>query len=50
MGPSCKKKAYDSRAEAEEMIRYINETRYTKELHTYECLECGMWHLSSSSK
>jgi len=50
IGPSCKKNAYNSREEAEDMIRYIQETRYTKELHAYECLKCGMWHLSSSTK
>jgi YgiT-type zinc finger domain-containing protein len=50
IGPSCKKKTYNSREEAEEMITYIQETRYTRELHAYECPECGLWHLSSKSK
>ena len=49
LGPTCRKKAYSSREEAEDMIRHIEETRYTKALHTYECPECGLWHLSSST-
>jgi len=47
LGPSCRKKSYASREEAEEMIKYIEETRYTRALHAYECPECGMWHMSS---
>lgn len=50
MGPGCRKAMYNSREEAEDMIRYIQETRFTKELHAYECPDCGMWHLSSKSK
>jgi len=48
--PSCKKAMYSSLEEAEDMIRYINETRVTRELHAYQCSTCGMWHLSSKSK
>lgn len=47
IGPPCKKTAYDSRREAEEMIRYIQETRFTRALHAYQCPVCGLWHLSS---
>ncbi len=50
IGPSCKKKIYNSREEAEDMIRYIQENRVVKELHAYQCPGCGMWHLSSKSK
>ena len=47
MGSSCRKKGYHSREEAEDMIRHIEETRITGELHAYECPVCRMWHLSS---
>lgn len=47
IGPPCKKKIYQTREEAEEMIRHIRETRYVKELHAYRCEICGLWHLSS---
>lgn len=50
IGPSCRKKIYHSKAEAEEMIRYIGETRITKPLQAYQCEICGMWHLTSSSR
>ncbi len=50
IGPSCKKAMYNSREEAEDMIRYIQENRVVKELHTYQCTSCGLWHLSSKSK
>lgn len=49
IGPGCKKGMYNSREEAEDMIRYIQETRYTKQLHAYHCSVCGMWHLSSKA-
>ena len=49
IGPACRKKIYRSREEAEEAIRYIRETRYTKDLRTYQCEVCGMWHLTSKS-
>ena len=48
--PACKKKIYNSREEAEDMIRYIQETRIVKELYAYQCTECGLWHLTSKSK
>ena len=41
---------YHSREEAEDMIRYIHENRVVRELHAYECSNCGSWHLSSKSK
>ena len=50
IGPSCKKTMYDSREEAEDMIRHIRETRYVKDLHAYQCPACGMWHLSSKTE
>lgn len=49
IGPRCKKGMYSTREEAEDMIRHIQETRYTKQLHAYQCSECGMWHLSSTT-
>jgi len=49
IGPSCKKTIYNSREDAEDMIRHIQENRVVKELHAYHCQNCGMWHLSSKS-
>lgn len=49
IGPGCKKGMYNSREEAEDMIRHIQETRHTRQLHAYQCDVCGMWHLSSTS-
>lgn len=48
IGPRCKKAMYNTREEAEDMIRHIHETRITRPLHAYQCNNCGMWHLSSS--
>ena len=45
----CKKTIYHSREEAEDMIRYINETRVTREINAYKCDICGFWHLTSKS-
>jgi hypothetical protein len=49
IGPACKKGMYSSQEEAEDMIQHIQETRYTRQLHAYQCNVCGMWHLSSST-
>jgi hypothetical protein len=46
----CRKKIYHSAEEAQDMIRYINETRVSKEIHVYRCDICGFWHLTSRSK
>ncbi|HKK42124.1 MAG TPA: hypothetical protein VJ963_06930 [Bacteroidales bacterium] len=43
----CRKTIYHSREEAEDMIKYINETRVTKEIRAYKCEICGFWHLTS---
>ena len=45
----CKKTIYHSREEAEDMIRYIEETRVTREIKAYKCDICGFWHLTSKS-
>lgn len=50
IGPACTKTMYGSREEAEEMIRHIQENRMVRELQTYQCTTCGMWHLTSKSK
>ena len=50
IAPACKKAMYNSREEAEDMIRYIQENRIVKELQTYKCTTCGMWHLTSKSR
>lgn len=48
--PQCRKKIYQSREEAGEMILYIRETRVVKDLHAYRCETCGLWHLTSKPK
>jgi len=50
IAPACKKTMYNSREEAEDMIRYIQENRVVRELFAYQCPSCGLWHLSSKSK
>lgn len=50
LGPSCKKAMYNSRAEAEDMIKHIHENRVVGNLDTYQCNICGMWHLTSRSR
>ena len=50
LGPSCNKTIYNSRKEAEDMIRYIQEERIVKDLRAYQCADCGLWHLTSKSK
>ena len=47
IGPSCNKTMYNSRAEAEDMIRHIQETRVVRELNVYQCTTCSLWHLTS---
>lgn len=47
ISPTCKKTMYQSREEAEDMIRYIQENRIVKDLHAYQCSVCGLWHLTS---
>jgi hypothetical protein len=48
--PACKKTIYNSLEEAEDMIRYINETRVVRDLNAYKCPVCGMWHLTSKTE
>ena len=50
LGPSCRKTIYNSREEALEMIRYLNENRTGKEIRAYQCPVCGLWHLTSKGK
>jgi hypothetical protein len=50
IAPACKKSIYNSREDAEEMIRYILEIRNVRELHAYKCTTCGKWHLTSKSR
>jgi len=50
LDPGCKKTIYNSREEAEDMIRHIQEIRVARALHAYQCSNCGLWHLSSKSK
>ncbi|MDF1576468.1 MAG: hypothetical protein P1P86_14870 [Bacteroidales bacterium] len=50
IGPACKKTIYNTREEAEDMIRYIGENRVVRELRAYQCPSCGLWHLTSKLK
>jgi hypothetical protein len=47
IGLFCRKTPYNSLEEAQDMIRYINETRVTREIRAYKCSICGFWHLTS---
>jgi hypothetical protein len=47
--PPCRKTIYHSKEEAEDMIKYINQTRVTREIKAYKCDICGFWHLTSKS-
>jgi len=47
--PPCKKTIYQSREEAEDMIKYIHDTRVTRDIKAYRCNICGFWHLTSKS-
>lgn len=49
-GLPCKKAIYQTREDAEEMIRHIAETRTAREIRTYRCDVCGFWHLTSREK
>lgn len=44
---TCRKTIYNSKEEAEDMIRYINENRITRQIRAYKCSICGFWHLTS---
>jgi hypothetical protein len=48
--PLCRKPAYNSMEEAQDMIRYITENRVVKEIRPYKCNICGFWHLTSHQK
>ena len=50
LGPDCNKTIYNSREEAEEMIRFIQEEREVRDLRAYQCDNCGLWHLTSKSQ
>jgi hypothetical protein len=45
--PLCRKKAYNSAEEAQDMIRHIAEMRVTRPIRHYQCPVCGLWHLTS---
>jgi hypothetical protein len=48
--PPCRKTIYNSPEDAQDMIKYIRESRSVKEIHAYKCKSCGFWHLTSKSK
>lgn len=41
---------YNSREEAEDIIRFIQEEREVSDLRAYQCASCGLWHLTSKAK
>lgn len=43
----CKKTIYDTQEMAKEMIEYLKNEKGIKDLHSYQCFQCGLWHLSS---
>jgi len=49
VNPPCKKTMYNSREDAQDMIRYIEENKGGRALHAYKCPVCGFWHLSSKA-
>ena len=48
--PPCRKTIYYTLEEAQDMIKYINETRVTRKIRAYRCDICGFWHLTSKNK
>jgi hypothetical protein len=48
--PPCRKTIYYSQQEAEEMIKYIKESRIVRDIRVYKCTICGFWHLTSKSE
>ena len=46
-GLPCRKTIYQTREDAEDMIRHITETRTGREIRAYKCDICGFWHLTS---
>lgn len=47
VGLPCTKTAYRRHEDAEDMIRFIQVTGYTRVLHSYQCPVCSQWHLNS---
>jgi hypothetical protein len=47
LGLPCRKTMYNSREEAEDMIKHISETRVSRKISVYKCPVCGFWHLTS---
>lgn len=43
----CKKTIYDTQDQAKEMIIYLKNEKGIKDLQTYQCHICGLWHLTS---
>jgi hypothetical protein len=48
--PPCRKAIYNTREDAEEMIRHLAEARTGKVIRAYRCDVCGFWHLTSKEK
>jgi hypothetical protein len=47
IGPTCKKKMYNTFDEAKASIEYLQQTKWIKDLSAYKCTICGFWHLTS---
>jgi lipopolysaccharide biosynthesis regulator YciM len=45
--PVCRKTIYNSREEAQDMIKHIMENRVIRQISAYKCSVCGFWHLTS---
>lgn len=43
----CKKTVYNSFAEAQKSIEYLQENKRARDLSAYKCSVCGFWHLTS---
>jgi len=49
--PPCRKTIYHTIEEAQDIIKYMAETKGTgKEIRPYKCTICGFWHLTSSKQ
>lgn len=46
--PPCRKSIYNTREDAEDMIRHLAETRTGRAIHAYRCDVCGFWHLTKT--
>lgn len=48
--PLCKKAMYNTKEDALDMVRYINENYTGRVINVYKCDICGFWHLTSKAR